>query len=655
MADKLIAEEGLLKGLELPLPPHAGEEWGVGRDPALAQLVLADPEAAPLHFLLRRDAAATLVAVSVADTPPVLINGTPLVGEHSLHAQDQIQVGSTLFRYRTDQPQEPSQPVPPPDAEFEEGEEITSSPEEITEAAEAPPDESPEAAAEEEEEPSEYRATADETETPPAEETLEHDEEPFTDTLFEEESADGSIADTLLAEVNFDMLETGRWLLKVVGGPNNGAEFNLQSGETYLIGTDPNSCDVIFHDTSVSRQHARLSVSDEETLVIEDLRSRNGTLIEGRKIEGREVLPPNTVVTLGTTSFIVFDREGEMQTVISPMLPSIVKVLQDEEERKAEAAPPPPPVEEVAAPPPPPHSTVVGTFVLTAVAAALIALVGLGTLALFHSEPVEIQKAVDYDALIKKALGPYRDVQFTFNPPTGRLRLVGHVLTPEERDQIIYNLDALPFKVLVDNNLIIDDITRREVLPSLYSKPAWKDVTIQVPEPGVFILSGHIQTREQADRLLEYLNANFPSLDNIRSNLIVEEDVLRSARALLQKAKLRDVRVNIEGNELVFTGGVPTGMEAAFQRVADEIKVLSPGIRSIRNDVAIIPPEANLINISDRYHVTGSFSQSGKSISVVINGRIVGQGDIIDGLTITNIKPSVIFLEKDGVRYRIDY
>ena len=73
-----------------------------------------------------------------------------------------------------------------------------------------------------------------------------------------------------------------------------------------------------------------LRYTPEDTLFIEDLKSRNGVLINSSPIESKQELSPNTIVTLGTTSFVVYDREGEMQTIISPLLPSIVKVLQQE-------------------------------------------------------------------------------------------------------------------------------------------------------------------------------------------------------------------------------------------------------------------------------------------------------------------------------------
>jgi len=149
-------------------------------------------------------------------------------------------------------------------------------------------------------------------------------------SIFDEEPSDKH----KLAEINFGILETGRWLLKVISGPNNGAEFSMQAGNSYIIGTDPNACDIVFHDTSVSRQHTRITVNSDDTLLVEDLKSRNGTLVDGERLQGKSPLPSNTLVALGTSSFVIFDREGEMQTIISPLMPSIVKTLQADEAKK---------------------------------------------------------------------------------------------------------------------------------------------------------------------------------------------------------------------------------------------------------------------------------------------------------------------------------
>ena len=125
---------------------------------------------------------------------------------------------------------------------------------------------------------------------PLSEAHLPEEDDILHDTVLEEGEGGGT-----LAEINFGIVETGRWLLKVIGGPNNGAEFYMQSGHSYILGTDPHTCDIVFHDTSVSRQHAKITVTPEETLLIEDLKSRNGILINGAAIEEKRRLPLSTI------------------------------------------------------------------------------------------------------------------------------------------------------------------------------------------------------------------------------------------------------------------------------------------------------------------------------------------------------------------------
>ncbi len=113
--------------------------------------------------------------------------------------------------------------------------------------------------------------------------------EPRQDSIFEENVPAGKDA---LAEIDFELVDTGRWLLKVISGPNSGAEFSMQASNTYVLGTDPNTCDIVFHDTSISRQHARIAVNGDDALTIEDLQSRNGTLIDGEHLKAKNLCSP---------------------------------------------------------------------------------------------------------------------------------------------------------------------------------------------------------------------------------------------------------------------------------------------------------------------------------------------------------------------------
>ena len=65
-------------------------------------------------------------------------------------------------------------------------------------------------------------------------------------------------------------------------------------------------CHIVFHDATVSKEHARLRL-EGRTALVEDLHSTNGTLVNGRVIEGptplrrgdRIGLGPNVIVFAG--------------------------------------------------------------------------------------------------------------------------------------------------------------------------------------------------------------------------------------------------------------------------------------------------------------------------------------------------------------------
>lgn len=73
-------------------------------------------------------------------------------------------------------------------------------------------------------------------------------------------------------------------------------EFVLNSGEN-LLGRDPAARVYVDHP-SVSRRHARISI-DSTTAILEDLKSRNGTFLDGRRIEAPTEIHHGAIVGLG--------------------------------------------------------------------------------------------------------------------------------------------------------------------------------------------------------------------------------------------------------------------------------------------------------------------------------------------------------------------
>lgn len=483
--------------------------------------------------------------------------------------------------------------------------------------------------------------------------SVQDEDEMTHDTIFSEESetTSGEKASGL-ADIDFNLLDSGRYLLKVIGGPNNGAEFSMQTGESYLIGTDPNSCDIVFHDTSVSRQHAKIYLEADDVVEIEDLGSKNGVLIDGKSIQGKAVIPHSSVVTIGTSSFIVYDREGNMQTIISPLLPEIVKALNKDSKKDLEAEQGEEKEDVIL--PPVKKERPLGTFLATALITGTFVVMAVGLNNLFKETPVEMVDTSGAETELQEALSPFTGVKYSFNKATGRLLLVGHVLTQTDRNQLLYNLQGLKFiKNIDDSGVVIDQLVWQNTNTILNRHGEWKGITIQSPKPGQFVLTGYLENRKEAEDLYDYITANFPYLDRLERNLVIEDDVRDQVLSMLANIGVRSVNVQFNDGVLSLSGGVPASKQDAYLQMEGEFKQI-PGVRQLRSQVANLVTDLSTLNISDRYEVSG-YSRQGNRINVIVNGRIVTVGDSIDGLAIKSISPNTILLEKDNVPYRIDY
>lgn len=73
--------------------------------------------------------------------------------------------------------------------------------------------------------------------------------------------------------------------------------FPVRIGET-LLGRSP-YCSIVLEDARVSRQHAAIRLTSEG-LSIQDLGSRNGTLVNGTALRGPRCLQPGDVVQIGS-------------------------------------------------------------------------------------------------------------------------------------------------------------------------------------------------------------------------------------------------------------------------------------------------------------------------------------------------------------------
>lgn len=137
--------------------------------------------------------------------------------------------------------------------------------------------------------------------------------------------------------------------LTCVTGADVGVVFPLAFGESVLGRAD--DVDVLLHDRSVSRHHARL-VKRAKDFLIEDLRTTNGIYVNGLRVKGFRALESGDVVELGHT-ILRFDGPARAPSEITVVGPA---PRGDDEatrtDKATETAPAAAP--EAAAPPPPP-------------------------------------------------------------------------------------------------------------------------------------------------------------------------------------------------------------------------------------------------------------------------------------------------------------
>ena len=90
-------------------------------------------------------------------------------------------------------------------------------------------------------------------------------------------------------------------VLRALRGLNPGQVFPVE-GESAILGRHPD-CDIVLEIGAVSRQHARI-VKVNDDYFVEDLHSRNGTLVNENVVEGRQKLSENDQLRICDLVFV---------------------------------------------------------------------------------------------------------------------------------------------------------------------------------------------------------------------------------------------------------------------------------------------------------------------------------------------------------------
>ena len=91
------------------------------------------------------------------------------------------------------------------------------------------------------------------------------------------------------------------WILEGTGEPS--VTLRLAAGTVKIIGRAP-AADFIVDAPLISRVHCRLTADPSDQLIVEDLGSTNGTIVNGQRVD-RCVLRAHDRLLIGRLEFVV--------------------------------------------------------------------------------------------------------------------------------------------------------------------------------------------------------------------------------------------------------------------------------------------------------------------------------------------------------------
>ncbi|MEW5850718.1 MAG: FHA domain-containing protein, partial [Myxococcota bacterium] len=137
--------------------------------------------------------------------------------------------------------------------------------------------------------------------------------------------------------------------LRVMNGPEEGKRFELAEGVGEVVIGRATECDFAINDANISRRHA-LVRKDWSGITVEDLGSKNGVLVNDKKIEKAHPLKDSDEISLGAVKLVFIDPTASILGKLDdlPVFQEQVSTNagQEEEEQPAEEQPAEAPPEE---------------------------------------------------------------------------------------------------------------------------------------------------------------------------------------------------------------------------------------------------------------------------------------------------------------------
>lgn len=304
------------------------------------------------------------------------------------------------------------------------------------------------------------------------------------------------------------------FLLKIVEGPNAGAEIALVEGLCLSVGRSE-ECDIVLNDASLPAKAFELEVSGERVIAVTS--------------EGKDVkMEPFHVVRFGTTSVVVGPSEGRWKDLVWPA--PEVAAEDNVDDGGAEAVP-----GESAAPAPPRRSLGCFVFIL------LLVLLAAGAAFLWYKYPEETKPRLkaawswckEFCRKCKRDLAPAKPVKappealekvaddcgFTITGGgTDRVSVRGDFATRSQRLEATARVYAAKPGTSVD---FTDAESLRASAEELLNIVPSHALAVAKVEGRKVFLKGAASSREALKRVITALNADVPKIESADCSAVV--------------------------------------------------------------------------------------------------------------------------------------
>ncbi len=294
------------------------------------------------------------------------------------------------------------------------------------------------------------------------------------------------------------------FLLKIVQGPNAGAEIALPVGITVSLGKG-DTCDIILSDASLADKACEFEVTDERIMML---------LPDGKQVR----MEPYRVQTLGTTAVAVGPGEGAWQPLVWPE--TRAAATDDVAEKNEDAAP------VVEAPKAEPKDKKHRSFLLIGVILLLLLLLLVGVGIVYFLFPEKFEKGKAYlfssddtaqsaDAVVEAPkpvtiadLATRYGLQME-KTQEGAIRLVGDFASRAERLKATAQLYRLQPGVKLD---VTDAESLTTAIENVLSLVTDGHLRLVKVEGRTAFLKGKVASEGDLRRILEALSVDVPSL-----------------------------------------------------------------------------------------------------------------------------------------------